>query len=960
MRPLLRSAFAIALTTLALPVLAADYSFTDEERAWWAIQPVNDPAPPMGGDAEHAIDAFINSRLEQDGLEPAPPASSTELVRRIYFDLHGLPPTPEQVAEFESAFAVDQEGAIRSLVDELLDSPRYGERWAQHWLDVVRYAESDGYREDAFRPGAHRYRDYVIRSFNEDKPYGQFIREQLAADEFAADDPAIVEATGFLRLGVYEWNQRDAEGQRDIMINEITNLTGETFLGIGIGCARCHDHKFDPLLQRDYFALQAFLSSTAWPTDHKLGSPEAIRKHKAYEAEAAPIREEMHGLLAEARAKAANASVIMFPEEVQAMVRKPRAERSSYEEQISMLVQRQVDREVAKIDPEKVLAKDEAKLARYRELEKQLAELESSDPGLADAFISTDTGTRPAVTYMGSGRRRTEVAPGFPALLNAPAPSITPTPSTTGRRTALADWIARENNPLATRVIVNRIWQHHFGRGLVATANDFGTLGEPPSHPELLDWLTIRFIENGRTMKSMHRLIITSEAYRRTARIEPGERAAMLDPEDRLLWRFPPARLSAEQVRDAMLAVSGELHHCDGGPSKEGTEPVRSIYVRKKRNTPEEMLQCFDSPSGFDSAPERTETTTPTQALLLTNSEWPQARAQAFAKRVLNGRSEIDRRSVERAYQLAWGRAGDASEIDLALEFLERQRAGFKQVAPTEEAFKFPNETGLRPIAQNFAKVDSITLGDRALWLQPGSRFERLEIPFTKPSTDAFTIEAVVQLDAIQKDASVNTLISNWSGDHNEPGWTFGVTSERSRYQPRNLILQLIGPNPGGDIEYEVVASGLRVPLGRPVYVAVSVTTLPGGKGRAVFSLRDLSDANAPLQHAEISHNISDNVHNPAARTIVGGRDQTSNGYLWDGQVGRITLSEGTSKSSDPFSAPKALLDARFSGDNGIEPIAGSHWLRKPTATIRRDPTLDAMTDFCHALLTSNEFLYLH
>ncbi|MFT5109231.1 MAG: hypothetical protein ACI9UA_004878, partial [Pseudoalteromonas tetraodonis] len=543
--------------------------FTEKDRSWWAIQPITDPPAP--GNEKNPIDAFVARKRAEKKLTAAPAAGPNEFIRRAYFDLHGLPPTPDQIDEFVAAWENSPDTAIAALTDELLASPRYGERWAQHWLDIVRYAESDGYREDAFRPGAHRYRDYVIRAFNSDKPYDQFVREQLAADEIAPDDPEILEATGFLRLGVYEWNQRDAEGQREIMLNEITDLTGEVFLGVGIGCARCHDHKFDPILQRDYFALQAFLSATTWPDDHKLGTPDQLKQYETWQQKTATFRTELDLLLFSARREARNKHVQTFPPEVQEMYWKPSATRSSYEHQIALLVQRQVDREEAKVDPGKALAKDKIKLARYQELSAQLAEQETQQAKRPNAFISTDTGAQPAKTHMGQGEERTAVEPAYLTLLEAESPQITPTANTTGRRRALADWIASKRNPLAARVIVNRIWQYHFGTGLAASPNDFGTLGAPPSHPELLDWLTTRFIEGGWKIKPLHRLMMSSRTYRMTARHEPGQHESITDPDNRLLWRFPPQRLSAEQVRDAMLTISGEIQHRDhGGPSASG------------------------------------------------------------------------------------------------------------------------------------------------------------------------------------------------------------------------------------------------------------------------------------------------------------------------------------------------------------------------------------------------------
>ena len=942
-------------------------SFSNQDRKWWAIQPVRDQFVPGAPSYGNPIDAFVKQKRSAAGLTGAPRAEPEEFIRRATFDLHGLPPTPEEVERFREGWAKDSDTAVAVLVENLLASPRYGERWAQHWLDVVRYAESDGYREDAFRPQAHRFRDYVIRSFNEDKPYDQFVREQLAADELAADDPDTLIATAFLRLGIYEWNQRNAEMQHDIMINEITRLTGEVFLGIGIGCAQCHDHKFDPLLQRDYYALRSFLSSTVWPTDRKLGRPDQLEAYARWEDEPAPIRAEMNALLSERRKRISDDRVKSFPANVQEMYWKAPEERTTYEQQIAYLVQRQVDRELKNIDANKTLAKDPEKLARYKELQEQLADIEKKKPDLPTAFVSVDCGPRAAVTTMGSGSKKEEVGPAFLALLDEDKPEITPRSGSTGRRSALAAWITRPVNPFTARVYVNRIWQHHFGTGLVATPNDFGMLGEPPSHPELLDWLATRFLENAWRTKPLHRFIMTSETYRQTARFEPSDSARLADPRNRLLWRFPPTRLSAEQVRDAMLSVSGELKHRErGGPSADGGAPVRSIYVKKLRNTPDPVLHSFDSPIGFDSAPERQRTTTPTQALLLSNNEWPRERARALARRVLGGREEVHPADVARAIGLAWGREASRSEIDLALEFLAEQTAERKLLKSPAPTVRFPKETGLRPISQNFSGLEVVAPARRSLWLQPGSRFERLHVREVTLDANTFTVEAVVQLDAIHKDGKVNTLVSRWNGNHSSPGWAFGVTSAKSRYEPRNLIVQLIGANPGGDLEYEVAASNLRVPLGKPVYLAAIIDLRPNGEGTVRFHLQDLSEADAKLQTATISHNIAGEIHHPKTRFLIGGRDDPQP-HFWDGQVGRLAISDLPIEHSNLFLAGgrpngRYALHLQLGAERDVDaPLPNSRWLMKPRPPgPKRNPVRDAFANFCHALLSSNEFLYLH
>ena len=944
--------------------------FTAEDKAWWAVQPLAQVSPPKAGKdwARNEIDQFVARRLEENDLQAADPAGAEELVRRIYFDLHGLPPTPTEVSNFATDFAADEDKAVADLVDRLLASPRYGERWGQHWLDVVRYAESDGYRADDYRPDSWRYRDYVIRSFNEDKPYDQFIREQLAADELAPHDPDKIIATAFLRLGIYEWNQRNARMQWDLIMTEMTNVTGEAFLGLGVGCAQCHDHKFDPILQKDYFALQAFLNSTWWPEDAPLGTPEQKENFAKQEAKWKAAAGELLAQLDEMKAPRIESFrkgvVKQFPEDVQSIYWKSAEERTAYEEQLAQLVQRQVDNRVRKADWAKEFGKNEDQKKRYEELTTELAKFDDLKPEpLPTGFITTDVSPDAATTRLKKRDEEVEVEPAFFTLLDEPAPSIQPTGSTTGRRTALANWIADESNPLSTRVIVNRIWQRHFVNGLVPTPNDFGRLGEEPSHPELLDWLTRKFLDGGWKMKPIHRLIMTSSTYRQTARREPTSVESMTDPRNRFLWRYPPHRLDSEQIRDAMLAASGELSHKEGGAAADGTSTVRSVYTKKRRNTKDPMMGGFDAPSGFSSAPTRVSTTTPNQSLLLVNGDWTLARAKAFANRLLGGKQEITADTIREGYRIAYGREPLTAEVEGALSFIGAQKAMVG--APAPPPAKFPNENGLRPIGQVFSKIEGPELGDQALWLQPGSRFERLQVQGLDLPEEGFTIEAIANLDNIHKDASVNTLASRWNGSQSSAGWTFGITSEKSRYEPRNFIMQLIGDDFQDNRIYEVVASDLRFPLSKPTYIAAAVSPKPSKddvtKGFVDFYLKDLSDPKAPLQKVHVPHQIVGGLSpDDAVRALIGGRDQK--GHLWDGQLARITISSGVLDEKQLLvneGSGTRLIDFDFSKGTEAEPAPRTAWMKKPAP--KGEPSVvSALTDFCQALITSNEFLYLH
>lgn len=922
------------------------HEFTAEEKAWWAVQPVKVGVVPEGGGL--AVDYFVGRKLEEAGLEMAPGASAVEFVRRAYFDLHGLPPTMSEVREFGAAWDEDEDDAVAELIEELLASPRYGERWGQHWLDVGRYADSDGYRADDFRPAAFRYRDYVIRAFNEDKRYDDFVREQLAGDEIAPHDPERMAATGFLRNGVYEWNQRNAEMQREIMINEITNVTGEVFMGMGVGCAQCHDHKFDPILQKDYFALQAFLSSVYWPDDRYHATKEEITKYergrRRWKGATEGVRAEMESLVEAGERKIFEFRVKTFPPEVQAMYAKTWEEKSGYERQISFLVERQALREVRTLATvEKVLKKESVERARYGELKEELAEFDHLKPKeLPRAFVSTDTGREAATVTM----KKEEIAPVFLALLGGEVPEIETRPGTTGRRSALAEWLVREDHPTTARVMVNRIWQHHFGKGIAASPNDFGMLGEKPSHPELLDFLAGEFVKGGWKIKRMHRIIMTSEAYRQTARFEPSHLHELTDPENKMLWRYPPRRLSAEEIRDAMLAVSGELLSRDGGPAQVSSVPVRSIYVKKMRNTPDRILQCFDSPSGFTSEPERLNTTTPTQSLLLANSEWPLARARAMAERVLGKKKLATKEDVARAYEMAWGREASGAEVKAALDFLAMQQP-VTEAVEKKAAEKEGLQGELGEVFQGAGEfLDEATAGVFSLDAE-----RALELVGVGLKDDHFTISAVARLEAIHADGRVNTLVSQWNGSQQQAGWAIGVTSAKSGYDPRNFIVQLVGRNPGGDLKYEVVASGLRVPLGVPVFLAVAINPQPDGKGVVRFHMKDLSRMDSPIEIAEVGHPIAGEICSEHEKIRIGSRNGGE--HFWKGQVARVTVAAGISNEGTAIKLEDVLADIWVADlmalPDGVRLKGG-----------KKAPRHEAFADFCHALLSSNEFLYLH
>ena len=658
--------------------------FTSEERSWWAIQPLRRPAVPNGGLAESSnpIDAFVNAKLVGAKLQPAPRADRYVLVRRLSFDLTGLPPTPQEVEAFVQD---DRPDAYERLVDRLLASPAYGARWGRHWLDLVRYAESDGYKQDTYRPEAWRYRDYVVDALNADVPYDRFVTEQLAGDEIDPNDLRLRVATSFLRLWPYEYNQRDVEGQWSAILNDLTDVTGDVFLGIGLSCARCHDHKFDPILQSDYYRIQAFFTPILPRDDLPLaGDAEILDQaldQAVYDMITADVRDRIARIEAPHKKAGQAAAIAMFQPHLEAILRKPAGQRDPRERQLAYFMERQLSEEFGNVSAR--IKGDEKKV--YDRLLKELATFDAVKPKpIARALSATDVDGEPPATLLPRGKRGIEVAPGFLTILEAKSIEEEGAASggaghdgSSGRRLALARWITSDANPLPARVLANRVWQYHFGRGLSATASDFGKLGEVPSHPALLDWLASELVESGWSLKHLHRLIVTSGAYQRGAQRDAAlaSAARLVDPENRLLWERRPARLEAEPLRDAMLAASGELKAKDGGSAVEAKEPYRAILTRQARNQVDPFMAAFDAPDGSASLPQRGVTTTATQALDLINGEWTLARANALARRLGRQHPGDSAGQIEEAYNLLFGRAPSEGEQTVARRFLYDQTA---------------------------------------------------------------------------------------------------------------------------------------------------------------------------------------------------------------------------------------------------------------------------------------------
>jgi len=724
----------------------------------WSVQPIRPvPIPTVSATptVQTPIDAFVEAGLRQRGLKAGPLASRATRIRRVTLDLVGIPPTPEEVTAFE------QDGSANAwdrVVDRLLASPRYGERWARHWLDLARYAESEGFKADETRPNAWRYRDYVVRSLNADKPYDRFVQEQIAGDELWPGNLEALIATGFNRHYPDESNARNLMQRRQEILNDITDTVGSVFLGLTVACARCHDHKFDPISQADYFKLQAFFANSAANDQAVLVSDGDLREYHqrltVWENKTQGIREEMERLEAPQRTAILQDYVEKYPENIQVALRKPAGDRTAFEHQMVAKARLYLDPESHQyLAPPSACSsrmKKEEK-ARWQELKKQLDQFAGEHPGkLPRAAAVTDVANEvPPTHILGRGNwnsPRDEVMPGFPSVLGLPDPEILPvllgTPQasanvmgsdlaftnsrrSSGRRSALARWLTDASNPLVSRVLVNRIWQHHFGQGLVRTPGDFGFKGEAPSHPELLDWLASDFMRTGWSLKSLHRLIVRSAVYQRQSARSPDSAAesgdasmasvANLDPGNRYLAVFPRTRLEGEVIRDSALAVSGRLNSEMGGPSvfpelppgmetrggwkissELGAPDRRSVYVFVRRNTRYPMFETFDMPDTHETCSRRNITTSPVQALTLLNSRLTHEWAQGFAGRVVEAVGTTMDRQIEQAWQLAYGRSADTEELELSRKFLVEHRRILAERRQRGEPLALPSPGGNR------------------------------------------------------------------------------------------------------------------------------------------------------------------------------------------------------------------------------------------------------------------------
>ena len=691
----------------------------------WSLRPVTLHGVPSVDSLAAApttrrspLDAWLHSGLSSSPRSRVAEADPRTLIRRLSLDLTGLPPSVEDVDSFERECVEELRSAGASAsqayerrVDRLLASPRYGEHQARQWLDVIRYSDSNGFDWDEFRPRAWRFRDYVIRAFNADKPFDRFILEQLAGDELLEGPPRTVSeqdaliATGYLRLGPHDnaaglFNEQDRS--RAELMADLTETTGSAFLGLTMSCCRCHDHKFDPLLQADHFRLRAFFEGVKFADDLPLDlatDQAAIREHNAgIDRQRDEVEVRRQTLLAPHRERLRAERLARLTDEERQWLKDPDDRHPEERRPCVATLRKQVEPKESEL---KAALEGDAK-TRHAELEKQITQINSARREFTTGLLMTDQETRPAETrilVLGDHKRLGQpVVPGFLSILD-PNPAVIPKPAnpkTLGRRLALAQWIASPQNPLTARVFVNRLWQQHFGQGLVDTPNDFGLAGSRPSHPELLDWLAAEFVRGGWSVKHLHRTLLLSAAYRQAV-VDPGSLSESLS------FRRSPRRLSAEQLRDALLATAGSLQLVSGGspvwpdlpaeilqanpaflddnatrtkgwyPSPRERQSVRSVFLVQKRTVRVPFMETFDLPENSTSCARRTGSIVAPQALSLLHSPLAVEASQDLAKRVRQEAGDGPEAQVRQAFRITLQREPKPDEREACLRLLRRR-----------------------------------------------------------------------------------------------------------------------------------------------------------------------------------------------------------------------------------------------------------------------------------------------
>ncbi len=766
--------------------------FTQEERAWWSLQPIARPAVPelaAKSPGRNPIDAFVARKLAENELAFSPEAEPATLIRRASFDLTGLPPKPEAVDAFVAAWNNDPDAAFATMIDELLASTAYGERWGRHWLDVAGYADSDGYTDrDLERAHAWKYRDYVIAALNNDKPFDQFVREQLAGDEIAAqlglhpDSPTeaekaryaeLLSATGFLRMAPDGTGAMNDLAARNATITDTLKIVSTAFYGMTIQCAECHDHRYDPISQADFYRLRAVFEPGFDPQNWRrpaqrlvsLQTKEDKARAAEIEAEAKKVDEarlkKQEEFITEVLEKELAKRDEAIRDELRTAYRTEVKERTP--EQVALLKQHPT---ILKLSGGSLYLYDTTYKTKHaatlKEMADEAAKIRATKPEveMVQAFteLPKEPGAVPATHLFHRGdfeSPKEEVQPGDLSVLagwrTTDLPENTAALPTTGRRLALAEALTDGRHPLLARNIVNRVWMHHFGTGLVKSVADFGALGEKPSHPELLDWLATEFMESGWSLKRLHRLVMSSHTWRQASKRD-AERDR-IDPDNRLLSRQNQRRLEAETLRDALLAVSGKLNpkvagepvpvmrnpegqvvigidntDSAGRPSGKyeslgGEEYRRSVYVQVRRSRPLEMFAAFDAPAMTDANCEiRPITTVSPQSLLLMNNLGMREHAQDFALRLEKecGEKADLGAKAERAWRVAFGRKPSETERAKAVEFVKAQTAYY-----TENPAKFEHAVG--PAEEENAPAETLGLAALCHALMSANEFLYLD-----------------------------------------------------------------------------------------------------------------------------------------------------------------------------------------------------------------------------------------
>lgn len=667
---------------------------TDEDRQFWSFQPLQRPAVPQTDDAgwaRTAADRFVWSRLAENGLHPNGEVSPRGLLRRVYYDLTGLPPDMETIRRFE---ADPSELAYQRIVDQLLASPEYGERWGRHWMDLVRYAETNSYERDDAKPEVWRFRDYVIDSLNADKPFDAFTREQIAGDEMPFKPERLV-ATGYHRLGIWDDEPADRELAFYDDMDDIVGTTSQVFLGLTVHCARCHEHKIDPIPHADYYRMLSFFSGL-----NRLGlrSGDSVKENSLRPM--VPPSEGRQYIEAKNRYESQRKELQKKIREIEKLVRPDLQPVEKQDFAYDMNREPILRKRVGKVI-------DQAKFDQYVAARARLTELERTKPDFVGmALCVTEIGSEARPTFVltrGNPHAPADpVQPGFPEILGGLTPEIPPSPNpeTSGRRRVLADWLVSDTNPMTARVLANRLWQYHFGRGIVRTPNDFGFQGAPPTHPLLLDYLASELLRNDWHLKPLHRMLVTSSTYRMSS--DSRDDAYAIDPTNDYFWRFDSRRLSAEEIRDSMLAATGKLNLSKGGPSiypiieaevlagqsrpgagwgksSDADRARRSVYIHIKRSLGVPLLMNFDAADTDFTCPVRFATIQPTQALGMFNSDYLVQQSSDLAD-LAESKSPTgtDAQRIAVALRRVLQREANDQEIAWGVELMQRLQAEHK------------------------------------------------------------------------------------------------------------------------------------------------------------------------------------------------------------------------------------------------------------------------------------------